>query len=524
MGVEIPVSVGEQTREAEARALFGDHVRQYQDAAFASAYAILNDRAAAEDATQAAFMTAWLRRNDLRESRAFGAWLRTIVRTECFRILRCRRVVNMSLDDLAAEPTEPAKPATDRLRTLELREVLLEGLASLSESDRSVLVLRYMSDLSYEQMAEYLDVPVSTVKKRLHDARKRLLAWFKGLTASPRARSVLREYRPSRDRRFEHRMVTLADFLDKVVRGDASAVAAALDAQPELRDAKGEGQPLWRGLANALTVAAACGRAEVVRLLIDRGAPIDPNPPDLSPIVTAAIEGHAEIVSILREAGAKIDLFAACALGDYPSTVALLAANPQLVHARTFDRKTPLHFCRSVDVAQALIAAGARAALDLADDAGRTPLQWIGATGRYTEVCRYLMTEGATADSSDIFTACSIGDVVGVTRLLDEDPSLIAARLSGGGTPLHVAAGRGENEVAALLIARGADLNARGGESAVTPLHTAAAGGHTDMAKALVTAGADMTLRDGSFGATPAEWARFFGHTALFDVLTKRSG
>jgi Ankyrin repeat len=55
------------------------------------------------------------------------------------------------------------------------------------------------------------------------------------------------------------------------------------------------------------------------------------------------------------------------------------------------------------------------------DDSGLTPLQWIALTGRYREVCQYLITQGAKADSSDIFSACSLGDLAAVKRLLDAD-------------------------------------------------------------------------------------------------------
>ena len=249
--------------DAQGRVAFGELVRRYQDAAFAAAFAILKDHAAAEDAAQAAFLTAWLRRHDLREPLAFGGWLRTIVRTECFRILRRREALTIPLDDLHAAPVAP--PA-DHLATLELRKVVLEAMAALSDSHRTVIALRYLSDLSYMEMSEFLRVPVSTIKKRLHDARKKLLAWSMSVTAGSRARSVLRELRPSHDRRFEKRLMTLTDFLDKIVRGDVAAVTVALDAQPELRDGMGESQSLWRGRASALTVAAACGRADMVRL------------------------------------------------------------------------------------------------------------------------------------------------------------------------------------------------------------------------------------------------------------------
>jgi ankyrin repeat protein len=412
---------------------------------------------------------------------------------------------------------------------MELRGVLLEAIATLSESDRTVIVIKYMSDLSYQEMSDFLDIPVSTVKKRLHEARKRLHTWFTSATRGERARSVLRDYRPSRDARLENYVMNLTAFLDKIIQGDVMAVAAVLEAQPELRDAKGERKPIFTGSVNALWVAIMSGQADMVKLFIARGAHIEPDRPvDVSPLAAAAVEGRAEVVKILLDAGANVDIFAACALGDGFRAAALLADNPDLARARTSDGKTPLHFCRSVDVATILLAAGARADLEAVDDIGLTPLQWIAATGRYKEVCRYLIGQGAKADSSEIFSACSYGDIAAVRKLLDEDPLRVAARLPGGAgvpyvsigsTPLHVASVRGEQGISTLLIERGADVNGRGGGNQITPLHGAAAGGHTDVAKALVAAGADVKARDGAVGATPEEWARLFGHQELADLL-----
>src|SRR4030095_14559739 len=105
----------------DAREMFGELVRRYQDAAFATAYMILKDRPAAEDATQAAFLTAWLRRHDLREPLAFGGWLRTIVRTECFRTIRRKQGTMVPLDESVRLP---AGPEPDELSRMELRGVL----------------------------------------------------------------------------------------------------------------------------------------------------------------------------------------------------------------------------------------------------------------------------------------------------------------------------------------------------------------------------------------------------------------
>jgi ankyrin repeat protein len=70
-----------------------------------------------------------------------------------------------------------------------------------------------------------------------------------------------------------------------------------------------------------------------------------------------------------------------------------------------------------------------------------------------------------------------------------------------GWTPLHVAAARGEDDVATLLLASGADVNARGGESRLVPLHNAALGGHLELVRALVEAGAHTTRRGDTWRA-----------------------
>jgi ankyrin repeat protein len=160
----------------------------------------------------------------------------------------------------------------------------------------------------------------------------------------------------------------LADFLEKVVRGDVGAVAAALDASPELLEARGEHERLWRGSANALAVAAASGQAAIVRLLLARGAHLKAAPTDVSPIPLAAIEGRTEIVRILLATGLAVDILAASALGDRQQVTTFLQANPALVRECTHDWKRPLHFCRDVGVARLLLAAGAE--LDALDDEG----------------------------------------------------------------------------------------------------------------------------------------------------------
>lgn len=515
-------AVRRKVSHAEAREAFAELVKRYQGGAIAYAYAVLRNYAAAEDATQAAFLTAWLRRNDLREPQAFGGWLRTIVRTECSRITRRTHIVTVPLEGAFDGRPEPSADVRD----WELRELLLTAIDALPDSDRALIALRYMSDFSYQEMCGFLGLPLTTVKKRLHGARRRLRAWLMASTSEERTRRVLRRPPDAMHPRLEERIMQLTDFLDSVGRGDIQAVAVALDAHPEWLDAKGENERMWHGGLNALAVAAASGQASVAQLLLARGAHLKTPPTAaVSPIAIAAVEGHRHVVDVLMNGGMAVDVFAAAAIGDAARVAALLRSDPALSRERTYDGKTALHFARSVEASEVLLAAGAE--IDAVDDAGQTPLQWISNTGRHKAVCRLLIAQGAKADASDIFWACSYGDIPAVLRFLETDRALVHARRPAGPgthwswvgrTPLHEAALRGETDVARLLIERGADVNASASAN-VTPLHMAACCGHRDVVDLLLAAHADRHVRDTSHDATPAQWATFWGHPDLAAYL-----
>jgi hypothetical protein len=129
------------------------------------------------------------------------------------------------------------------------------------------------------------------------------------------------------------------------------------------------------------------------------------------------------------------------------------------------------------------------------------------------ETARLLL---ARTGERDIHLAAALDDLTAAADLLDADPAT-RDRLTtlddclgfhSGGTPLHVAADSGSERVAALLLERGADPNAR---SLInhTPLHAAAAAGQEDVAALLLLRGADLAARDGRHEATPLEWAAF---------------
>lgn len=162
----------ERSRNGDWQA-FADLVRQHQQLAFGCAFARLGDFQLAEDATQEAFVTAYLQLSTLRSADAFAWWLRSIVRHQCNRILRGRRATLVSLDDLDDFAASTPGPDERALARSDADEVVV-AINTLPLVEREVLALFYAQDASRKQIAAFLDVPLTTVNNRLHSARAHL--------------------------------------------------------------------------------------------------------------------------------------------------------------------------------------------------------------------------------------------------------------------------------------------------------------------------------------------------------------
>lgn len=125
----------------------------------------------------------------------------------------------------------------------------------------------------------------------------------------------------------------------------------------------------------------------------------------------------------------------------------------------------------------------------------------------------------AHLDELDVFEAAALGDLAGLTAELDVDPSAVAARSADGFTPLHLAAFFRQTDAVALLLARGADVDARGtGWMTGTALHAATGGHDREAARLLLESGADPNLRQAE-GYTPLHAASHNGDAELVDLL-----
>ncbi|HEY4846062.1 MAG TPA: sigma-70 family RNA polymerase sigma factor [Candidatus Dormibacteraeota bacterium] len=127
---------------------------------------VLHDLSAAEDALQEAFVIAWRRRKSLRETSAFGPWLRRIVLRECLRWRRRPWMRWLTLTEhVVSRGSQP--DATEHLD-------VGRAVARLSPQLRAVIFLHFFEDLTLKAIATELRIPEGTVKSRLYEGLRRL--------------------------------------------------------------------------------------------------------------------------------------------------------------------------------------------------------------------------------------------------------------------------------------------------------------------------------------------------------------
>ena len=159
---------------------FNQLVLLYQSMAYNVAYRILSDPDAAADATQDAFFSAYKAMKKFRGG-SFKAWLLRIVTNACYDQLRVKkRRPTSSLDDLPVESEhsqflrDESESPDEFLERQELGQFLQHGISALPIEQRAVLVLSDVQGLSYQEVAEIMDLSLGTVKSRLSRGRARL--------------------------------------------------------------------------------------------------------------------------------------------------------------------------------------------------------------------------------------------------------------------------------------------------------------------------------------------------------------
>ncbi len=161
---------------------FNRLVLAYQHQVYNLAYRIMSEEAAAADATQEAFISAYNHLNSFRGG-SLKSWLLRIVTNACYDDLRRRkRRPATSLEDLMGDENGEAEfdlpSPTDGPETIvqqrEMAALLQRGITTLPDDQRIVLVLSDVQGMSYDEIAEITKSNLGTVKSRLNRARAKL--------------------------------------------------------------------------------------------------------------------------------------------------------------------------------------------------------------------------------------------------------------------------------------------------------------------------------------------------------------
>jgi RNA polymerase sigma factor (sigma-70 family) len=283
-------SLVELTREGNEDS-FAEIVRRFQNMAVAYSYSILGDRYLAEDASQEAFLESYLSLAQLREPAAFPGWFRKIVFKQCDRQLRrC----GFSMSELENTRQQPGQ--VEELELQETKENVWAAINSLREHERTPVLMYYLGGHSQQEVADFLGVPVTTIKKRLFSARQRLRETLMDL-----AIDTLRETRPSANAKFTDSVV---EMLKAARRGDIEKVKALLLQNKKLLTARD-----WLGN---------------------------------SALIIAVNSGHEAIAGLLFAAGVQPDIHEAAAIGDTDSVHHLVKENTKLLDTFSAEGFTPL--------------------------------------------------------------------------------------------------------------------------------------------------------------------------------------
>jgi RNA polymerase sigma-70 factor, ECF subfamily len=163
-------------------AAFGQLVTRYQDRLYNTLVHLVGSTDTAYDLVQDAFVQAYLKLETFQRSSAFYTWLyRIAVNRAISHRRRSRPHVSIDAAPAGREVVDHREPPSARLEQQERACEVRRALDTLSDEHRSILVLREIDGASYEEIAAVLELPIGTIRSRLHRARLQLRDQLKGM-------------------------------------------------------------------------------------------------------------------------------------------------------------------------------------------------------------------------------------------------------------------------------------------------------------------------------------------------------
>ncbi|WP_077605005.1 RNA polymerase sigma factor SigW [Oceanobacillus sojae] len=161
---------------------FSDVVAFYQDKIYQHCYRMLGNKHEAEDMAQEAFIRAFMNIDSFDENRKFSTWLYRIATNLTIDRMR-KRKPDYHLDaevkgtdglDMYSQLASTERLPGEEVESRELQRYIHHEISQLPSKYRSIIMLRYLEEFSLKEISEILDVPLGTVKTRIHRGREAL--------------------------------------------------------------------------------------------------------------------------------------------------------------------------------------------------------------------------------------------------------------------------------------------------------------------------------------------------------------
>ena len=161
---------------------YADIVNLYQHKLYQICYRMLGNKQEAEDIAQEAFVRAYINLHSYDQKRKFSTWLYRIATNLCIDRIRKKKpdyyldaeVAGTDGLDMYSQIAADEKLPEDVVTQMELQERIQYEISQLPDKYRSVIVLKYIEELSLQEISEILDMPLGTVKTRIHRGREAL--------------------------------------------------------------------------------------------------------------------------------------------------------------------------------------------------------------------------------------------------------------------------------------------------------------------------------------------------------------
>ncbi len=191
-----PSARADEDKAIIARIIDGDDkafeslVQKYRKSVYYLVFKIVRNADDAEDLTQDSFVKAYSFIHKFDPKYAFSTWLFKIATNNCIDFIRRRKMQTLSIDSpqnfddgspLYIQIQDRGPLPSDSLLLKERREILTVAIERLPERYRNLLHMRYFDELSYEEVAERLRLPMGTIKAQLHRARELLFSEIAGI-------------------------------------------------------------------------------------------------------------------------------------------------------------------------------------------------------------------------------------------------------------------------------------------------------------------------------------------------------